>query len=93
MNRCTGEKRELVFCVPLIDEINTDTGHIRSLARFVVKTGVTEVHLLPYHRFGESKYSKLGREYICTGFTPDVKTVEKIKNMLESFNLHVFIGG
>jgi pyruvate formate lyase activating enzyme len=51
------------------------------------------VHLLPYHRFGESKYAKLGRAFDCVGSTPERETVEEIKAELESHRLRVMVGG
>jgi len=86
-------KEELIFRVPLIGGVNTDSENIRALADFVKRTGVEEVHLLPYHRLGESKYTKLGREYSCEAFTPEKETVDEIKRTFESYDLKVMIGG
>ena len=85
--------KELIFRVPLIGGVNTDEENIEKLAAFVKSTGVEEVHLLPYHRLGESKYSKLGRQYSCEGFTPDREKVEEIRQVLQSHLLKVSIGG
>jgi pyruvate formate lyase activating enzyme len=86
-------KRDLVFRVPLIGGVNTWIENIRALAQFVVQTGVEEVHLLPYHRLGESKYARLGREYDCDGFTPEKEEVDRIRAVFESHNLRVMVGG
>jgi pyruvate formate lyase activating enzyme len=91
--RLAKEKPELVFRVPLIGGVNTDAENISALAHFIVDSGVGEVHLLPYHRLGESKYAKLGREYGCEGFTPEKHEVQEIKSVFESHNLTVMIGG
>ena len=87
------EKKDLIFRIPLIGGVNTDMQNIGLLAQFVVQTGVREVHLLPYHRLGESKYAKLGREYGCVGFTPDKDEIEEIRTVFETHNLMVMIGG
>ena len=87
------EKKDLIFRVPLIGGVNTDMQNIGLLAQFVVRTGVREVHLLPYHRLGESKYAKLGRKYGCEGFTPEKEEIDEIKAVFESHNLTVMIGG
>jgi pyruvate formate lyase activating enzyme len=86
-------KEELIFRVPLIGGVNTDENNIRKLAEFVKGTAVEEVHLLPYHRLGESKYSKLGRKYTCEGFTPEREKVEEIQHVLQSYHLKVMVGG
>ena len=87
------EKKDLIFRIPLIGGVNTDMQNIGLLAQFVVQTGVREVHLLPYHRLGESKYAKLGREYGCVGFTPEKEEIDEIRTVFESHNLMVMIGG
>ncbi len=87
------KRKELIFRVPLIGGVNMDRENITALAQFVVETGTSEVHLLPYHRLGESKYSKLGMDYTFEGFTPEKEQVEDIKNMLESYGLKVMVGG
>jgi pyruvate formate lyase activating enzyme len=51
------------------------------------------VHLLPYHRLGESKYSKLGKAYSCEGGTPDQEAVENVRKTLASYGLEVQVGG
>ena len=91
--RLAESKKALIFRVPLIGGVNTDGENVRALARFVTRTPVREVHLRPYHRLGESKYSKLGREYDCEAFTPGQDEVEKIKEILTSHGLKVIVGG
>jgi pyruvate formate lyase activating enzyme len=86
-------KNELIFRVPLIEGVNIEESNIRSLAEFIVRTRVMDVHLLPYHRLGESKYSKLGRAYACEGATPDQEAVNSVRRILESYGLVVQVGG
>jgi pyruvate formate lyase activating enzyme len=83
----------MIFRVPLLGGINTDNENLEAVARFAVKAGVREVHLLPYHRFGESKYTKLNRDYSCTAYTPDDDLVEELKGLIGSYGLEVKIGG
>jgi pyruvate formate lyase activating enzyme len=54
----------LVIRVPVIPEFNATTKEISAIAEFA-KTlpGVTDLHLLPYHRLGQDKYTGLNREY------------------------------
>jgi pyruvate formate lyase activating enzyme len=86
-------EKKMVFRVPLIGGINTYRKNIEAVAAFVFKTKIREVHLLPYHRLGESKYRKLGREYSFQAFTPDNGLIEEIRGVLESYNLEVKVGG
>lgn len=85
--------RGLIFRVPLIGGINTGEENILHTAEFAEQLGVREIHLLPYHRLGESKYDKLHREYTCEAFTPDERMVRELQRQLESRGFEVKIGG
>jgi pyruvate formate lyase activating enzyme len=91
--RLVKKKANLIFRVPLLGGINTDSDNLEAVAKFALKAGVREVHLLPYHRFGESKYGKLNREFSCKAYTPDDKTVEELREIVVSYGLDVKIGG
>ena len=51
--------------VPTIPGFNASEEDIRGIAEFVKENmpNVHEVHLLPYHNYGQGKYELLGREY------------------------------
>ena len=54
---------------PLIPGVNDDEAHIRAVLAFIRPyKNVIDYELLPYHRFGESKYSFLGRVYEMEDF-------------------------
>lgn len=56
---------------PVIPGVNDDEAHIRAvLALIRPHKNVIDYELLPYHRFGESKYSFLGRIYGMEDFKP-----------------------
>jgi pyruvate formate lyase activating enzyme len=84
---------EMIYRVPLIGGLNADEENMHRVAGFAQETGIEEVHLLPYHRLGESKYGKLNRDYRFEGFTPDEETVERLTRILEKRGLRVMIGG
>ena len=52
---------------PLIPGFNTGLGIAASMADTLVSCGVKEVHLLPFHQFGEKKYAVLGVPYEMAG--------------------------
>jgi pyruvate formate lyase activating enzyme len=83
----------VVFRIPLIGGVNTDRENIEAAAQFAIEAGVDEIHLLPYHRLGESKYGKLGRQYTSCGFTPDDSMIGEIKQVIELHGIEVKIGG
>jgi pyruvate formate lyase activating enzyme len=56
---------------PLIPGVNDDEDHIRAVLAFIrPHKNVIDYELLPYFRFGESKYGFLGRVYELADFQP-----------------------
>lgn len=85
-------EKHIIFRVPLVGGINDDDENMEEIARFAQKTGVNEVHLLPYHRFGESKYVKLNMEYGCSAVTPDEKRITQIHEYFSAQGLRTGAG-
>lgn len=62
---------KVIFRIPVIPTYTDSDENIRGIARFL--TGIDYrgyIELIPYHRYGESKYSLLGREYRLKGINP-----------------------
>jgi len=54
---------------PVIPGVNDDEEHIRAVLAFIRPyPNVVDYQLLPYHRYGESKYGFLGRVYALKDF-------------------------
>lgn len=85
----------LIARIPVIPGYTDPAQNLERTARFIDKLNVDEVHLLPYHFFGSSKYGRLGREYKLSGLQPpDKNRMQEIKRIIESdSNLKVQIGG
>ena len=49
--------------LPVIPNYNNSIDDARGFVRRLREVGATKVQLLPFHQFGESKYSMLGRDY------------------------------
>ena len=63
--------RELIIRVPCVPTFNATEEEIADIARFAASLPrVKELHLLPYHRLGQDKYTGLGREYTLAHITP-----------------------
>ena len=74
--------KELIIRVPVIPTFNDTVEEIRQIAQFAAELpGVRRLHLLPYHRLGQDKYQRLGREYTLAGLEPP--TQEKMETLLE----------
>ena len=96
----SGQTR-LIVRVPVVPGFNAAGSDIAEIAAFagslndVKLNSVKEIHLLPYHRYGEGKYESLGREYLIAGVAPPSDgTMESLKETAERMsNLPCRIGG
>lgn len=53
----------VVLRLPLITGVNTDLKSAEMIAKLAAQAEIREIHLLPYHKFGISKYDALGIDY------------------------------
>ena len=73
---------ELSIRIPVIPGFNDMPEEIRDIAAYTRQRGkVRRLHLLPYHRLGQDKYTGLGREYLMGDVEPP--TNEKMEELLE----------
>ena len=56
--------------IPLIPGFNTDDEECAKICERLNEIGVEEVHLLPFHRLGSSKYEALGKTYSYKDVSP-----------------------
>lgn len=86
---------ELIIRVPVIPSFNHTAEEIRSIAEFArTLSGVTELHLLPYHRLGQDKYTGLGREYKLERIVPiSNEAMKELSKEVEKTGLTCQIGG
>ena len=61
------DKSKVIVRVPLVPGYNTDFESLDGIYKLIDKLGVREIHFLPYHRLGESKYEKLNMDYNLKG--------------------------
>jgi len=89
-------KTKLIIRVPVIPVFNATKEEIGEIAAFAKNLrGVEEIHLLPYHRYGEKKYALLGRDYPMGNIgSPDEALMASLKNTAETISgLTCQIGG
>ncbi len=83
-----------VLRIPVIPGYNDSEADAHGFARLLTALGAMEVHLLPFHQMGESKYEKLGMAYAFAGkkqlHEEDLAAFEAI---LSEAGLKVQIGG
>ncbi len=70
---------------PLIPGVNDDEHHIRSVLTLIRPySNVIDYELLPYHRFGETKYNFLGRVYELEDFEPpSTETLARLQTIID----------
>ena len=70
---------------PLIPGVNDDEEHVRAVLEFIrPHKNVIDYELLPYHRFGTSKYEFLGQVYELMDFTtPSDESVQRLEAIID----------
>ena len=82
--------------VPIIPGYNDSAENIAATARFIATEldDSIKVHLLPYHRLGDTKYERMEEsERSISVQPPSDERMEEIKEVFESFGLMVNLGG
>ncbi len=83
----------LVFRIPVIPGYNDSWENIASTAKFIADLGNHEVHLVPLHHLGESKYDLLGRVYRCReSVPPDIPHLRKIQDLFAEYSIACYFG-
>jgi pyruvate formate lyase activating enzyme len=74
--------------IPVIPGANDSEGNMKATARFCLDAGIYEVNLLPYHRFGEGKYTGLDRSYRLGDLRkPDDTDLQKLAGIFRTAGL------
>jgi len=81
--------------MPVIPGINDDVANLDALAGFVAALRKTRrIHLLPYHRNGSDKATRLGKRSDGGHFQPPSKAaLESTADLLRTHGLDVHVGG
>ena len=87
---------ELIIRVPVIPGFNATEEELLAIAKFAeTLPGVRQIHILPYHNFGEGKYEGLNRDYpMGNTEKPSNEQMKAFQEMIEkNTSLHCQIGG
>ncbi len=87
--------KRLIIRVPTVPGFNDTPEEIGAIARFAASLpNVEELHLLPYHRLGQDKYTWLGREYTLPDILPPSdEHMQMLLQVAEQSGLRCQIGG
>ena len=80
--------------VPIIPGVNADAANFSALVEFLAPLGLREIDLLPYHRIGSAKYSRLHLSYQMEGMEPPMPAqMDAVAARLTHDGFSVRIGG
>ena len=80
--------------LPLIPGYTLSKENMQQVLRFLISLGITHLHLLPFHQYGEPKYRLLGQEWSMKAVSaPSAQEVATYREMAESAGFEVTVGG
>ena len=93
--RIARDSHHLIIRTPVIPTFNDTPEEIGAIADFASSLpGVSEMHILPYHKMGTDKYKGLGREYLLPHLEPPSKEhMQMLLEVVRSKGLYAQIGG
>jgi pyruvate formate lyase activating enzyme len=92
---CLEWKRHLILRLAVVPGMNDSRKNLRDIAHFLKDLpGGWELNLLPYHKYGVSKYDWLGREYKLMNVEPPSRDrLLEMVRYFESFGILCSLGG
>ena len=80
--------KNVIARIPVIPRFNASLSAAEEMAKALSEIGIREVHLLPFHQMGESKYEKLGIPYEMKGVQQlHPEDLEKYREAFLRYNL------
>lgn len=80
--------------VPLIPGYTLERRNMAEILQFLAPFKLSEIHLLPFHQYGEPKYQLLGRTWSMQGIAPPEESdIFPLQQMAENAGYRVTIGG
>lgn len=80
--------------LPLIPGFTLSTENLQRALTLLTSLGIKQVHLLPFHQYGEPKYRLLGQQWSMKDVpAPSAQEVAALREMAECAGFQVTIGG
>jgi len=85
---------EIIVRVPVIPGVNDEVVEMEKIINFIKNnTNISQVELLPFHRYGEGKYRSLGMEYTAMDCKPpEKKTIDRLAELIANTGIGVLYG-
>lgn len=92
---CLEFKRHLIIRLAIVPGLNDSSDNLKDIAYFLKDLpGGWELNLLPYHRYGVSKYDWLGKKYELVDVQPPSRDrLQEIARYFESLGILCSLGG
>lgn len=92
---CLEAQRHLIIRLAVVPGFNDSNENLQNMAQFLkVIPGDWELNLIPYHKYGVSKYEWLGQEYQLTDVLPPSRDrLKELAGFFESFGILCSVGG
>jgi pyruvate formate lyase activating enzyme len=78
--------------VPVLGGYNDSEENIANVAELGRRIGAAKISLLPYHRWGESKYAQLGLRFTWQGEEPDPAHIQHLERIIQDAGLQAAVG-
>ncbi|MBL5886225.1 [formate-C-acetyltransferase]-activating enzyme [Lelliottia aquatilis] len=80
--------------VPLIPGFTLSEANMNRVLAFLIPSGIRQLHLLPFHQYGEPKYRLLGHEWTMSQVAvPTEEEIVTMQQMAERAGFLVTLGG
>lgn len=80
--------------LPLIPGFTLSTENLQRALTLLTSSGIKQVHLLPFHQYGEPKYRLLGQQWSMKDVpAPSAQEVAALREIAECAGFQVTIGG
>jgi glycyl-radical enzyme activating protein len=89
----SGWDGRLIIRIPIVPGYNDTIENFQNTAAFMVKLGLKEINLLPFHRLGQTKYEQLGLDYEYAQVSPpSPEALGSYKRIFEEAGLQCYLG-
>lgn len=86
--------KKIVLRYPMIPGVNDDMASLKTIGKIGADNKIQEIHILPFHQMGQSKWHALGRKYDCEHWEiASMDSAEEAARILRQYYPYVSIGG
>ena len=88
------QHEQIIIRVPLIPGVNNQESTLKAISKIATDIHAHQIHLLPFHQLGESKWRALNRKYTYQGKSgADALSMQTAREILIASGIPVNVGG